>query len=183
MRTTYRPHQGPPTCLRLTYQHLVHGPACEIGSVELFLRGPGCRRKSTRLAGWRRVVICPFDPPPWQASPHDDRPHSSPVPRRPTAALAWLVWLGGEREGPRTVSACAPFQPPAGLSVHTSAVPPPPRRPPMTAPLRTAPMHTTDGPATVFVRSKCSGTASLRGYPGPIGSVPAPPTAASWAAT
>ena len=51
VRTTYRPHQSPPTRLRLTYQQLVHGPACEVGMVGLFLRGPGCRPKSTLLGG------------------------------------------------------------------------------------------------------------------------------------
>ena len=35
VRTTYKPHQSPPTCLRPTYQHLVHGPAREIGPVRL----------------------------------------------------------------------------------------------------------------------------------------------------
>ena len=55
-------------------------------------------------------------------------------------------------------AACAP-------SGGTSALPLP-RCPPITLPLRTGPRHTTNGPATVFVRSKCSGSGSLGNHLG-----------------
>ena len=93
VRTTHRPHQSPPTCLRLTYQHLVHGPACEIGMVRLFLWRPGCRPKSTL---WGGGVAQQCGPPTRQ---HDELApmavysRSSVVYRRATAALVW--WGGG----------------------------------------------------------------------------------------
>ena len=88
--------------------------------------------------------------------------------------------MGSRQEGARLITLEGPLpSPQAGAAPagrgRTSAVPPPPRRPPVTASLRTAPRWITSGPATVTVRPKCSGRAALGRRPETPAGVPALP--------
>ena len=122
------------------------------------------------------------EPPPLHHHPLPKEALPEHIDRTSTVAGPLIVCLGPVRSG----AAVGPYQGVARLTTrcarapsalrgrslsewgHTSALPLF-RCPPITAPLRTGPRHTTDRPATVFVQSKSSGTASLGGRPGAEG--------------
>ena len=127
-RTTYRPHRSPPTCLRLTYEELVHRPACEVGMVRLFLRGGGGAQNRPLLGGG---VLQQYAPP--------ARQHGKLARIAVNHAHQWGTggpqpcWFGGGwpwvclRSRARSVHGPC-FRRPAGRRAHTSAVLTPPTR-------------------------------------------------------